>query len=234
MKIFLRLAALLPLILLTSCGAKWFPEAGPIESPATFVFPDATPQPAITALATSGSVQATEFTGAAQVTVTNGEYEINGNGIWKAPADPAGSIVAGDKIRVRHNAAIAPSTRVITTLQAGSTTSTFQSTTTSGTAFNFPTGIAAGTSTQSSVPVNGIGISSVAATITQTNSSGLVSTDGINFSGSVSVAPGGTLYVRHLTPAAGATAATTVQVTGTSNGGAFPTVTGTFTTTTPP
>jgi hypothetical protein len=63
---------------------------------------------------------------AANVTITGGEYEINGSGTW---VTGAGTINNGQTIRVRHTSSASLSASVNTTLTIGGVSDTFTSTT---------------------------------------------------------------------------------------------------------
>ncbi|EIJ34364.1 cellulase family glycosylhydrolase [Thiothrix nivea] len=95
---------------------------------------DATPDPfsftdqtnvGISTLVESGSVTVSGINSATSVSVTSGEYRINGGAYTSA----AGTVSNGDTVQVRHTSSALPETTVSTTLTIGGVSDTFSSTT---------------------------------------------------------------------------------------------------------
>lgn len=74
---------------------------------------------------TSAPITITGIDAAADVTITNGQYSIDG-GAWTSSA---GTVTDGQQIRVRHTSSASYETTVDTILDVGGVTDTFTSTT---------------------------------------------------------------------------------------------------------
>lgn len=77
-------------------------------------------------LQTSNAVTLAGFTVPLTISVTGGEYQIVGSGVWTTAA---GTVTSGQQVQVRHKSAKAASTTVTTTLTVGSFSDGFSSTT---------------------------------------------------------------------------------------------------------
>ena len=78
-----------------------------------------------TTVVESNSIQISGLTKPAALTISGGEYRLNGSAYTKAK----GTVKDGDTVQVRHTASSASNTTVTTTLKAGTNTYTFKSTT---------------------------------------------------------------------------------------------------------
>jgi uncharacterized delta-60 repeat protein len=171
------------------------------------------------AVVTSNTVTITGINSAAPISVTGGEYSING-GTFTATAS---TVMSGNTVQVRHTAASAVGTTVNTTLTVGGVSDTFSSTTaaadTTPDAFSFTaqTGATAGAVvTSNSVTVAGIN-SPAAISIT----GGEYSVNGGAYtSASGTVAVGNTVAVR-VTASSTASAQVTATLTIGGVSGAF-------------
>lgn len=93
-------------------------------TPDALVFTDVTIAPST--LAVSNSVTLRGLLGSVAISVSGGEYTIDGGSTW---ATAAGTVINGDVVRVRHTSASATGTATNTTLTVGDTSDTFTSTT---------------------------------------------------------------------------------------------------------
>ncbi|HHS83551.1 MAG TPA: hypothetical protein ENK38_01300 [Gammaproteobacteria bacterium] len=84
---------------------------------------------ALSTLIVSAAVTISGITAASQISVANGEYDINGSGVFTATA---GTVNNGDTVRARHTSSAAFSTGVTTTVTIGGISEAFTSTTTNG------------------------------------------------------------------------------------------------------
>jgi hypothetical protein len=92
--------------------------------PDAFAFSDQTGV-GILSTCTSNAVVVAGINGPAAISITGGEYSVNGGAWTSAP----GTVVNGDSVRVRHTAAAAYETQTDTVLDIGGVTDTFSSTT---------------------------------------------------------------------------------------------------------
>jgi len=99
-------------------------EAGPDTTPDAFSFTDQTGV-GVASTCTSNSITVTGIDAAADITITGGEYSING-GAWTSAA---GTVVVNDTVRVRHTSSGAYETATNTALTIGGVSDTFTSTT---------------------------------------------------------------------------------------------------------
>ena len=130
--------ALMGLLLLGGCGdLEWFPDPPQVTA---FAFSPASVDGVATgSVQTSDTVTIAMTTPSAAISVTGGEYSVNG-GAFTATA---GTAIAGDRVSVRHTAASTSGGTVTTTLTIGGKSATFSSTTVGGAAaFSFsPTAV---------------------------------------------------------------------------------------------
>lgn len=202
-------------LMLGGCGnLEWFPDPPEVAS---FSFSPATVDGvALNSVQTSNAVTLRMTAQSAAVTVTGGEYSINGGPFVTA----AGTALDGDRVAVRHTAGDTAGETVTTTLTVGGKTASFASTTVGGAAaFSFTPAVVfnvAPGSTQTSSIANITVTGSSAISVT----GGSYSLDGGAFttaSGAVATGPH-ELRVQH-TAANGVdatTVTTTVTVGGTS------------------
>jgi len=172
----------------------------------------------------SNSITVTGINAPAAISVTEGQYSINGSSFTNV----AGTVISGDTVRVRHTSSTSTSTDVVTQLTIGGVAGAFTSTTiamdTTPTAFSFSSQTDVARSTvvisSSSITVTGI---NVPATISVTE--GQYSINGGAFTDAAgTVVSGDAVRVRHTSSAsAGADVVTQLTING---------VTGTFTSTT--
>ena len=122
---------------------------------------DTTPDPyslldqtgiALNTLTTSNTVTVTGIEAPAAVSITGGEYEINGGGAWTVAP---GTVVNGNSIRVRQTSSSSPTTMTDTVLTIGGVSDTFSVTTGSGSSCAVP--IAPGPDTQGASAINDLG-----------------------------------------------------------------------------
>jgi sugar lactone lactonase YvrE len=97
----------------------------PDTSPNPFAFIDQT-NVTVSTLATSNSITVAGINMPASVTISGGEYEINGNGIWSSAS---GTVVNGNTVRVRQTSSSGYATRTDTILTIGGIFDTFSITT---------------------------------------------------------------------------------------------------------
>jgi hypothetical protein len=123
----------------------WGPIWGPIwaeaeadTTPDQFAFGDKF-NVATSATITSDPITITGINAAADITVTDGTYDINGSGSFTALA---GTVVNGDTVRARHTSSASASTATNTIIDVGGVSDTFTSTT-AGAANASETGIIA-------------------------------------------------------------------------------------------
>lgn len=95
------------------------------DTPDAFTFVDQTGVP-VSTVRESNAVAVSGLANPATVSVTGGEYEINGDGNWLT-AD--GSVANGDQVRVRHTTSASYLTATDTTLTIAGVSDTFTSTT---------------------------------------------------------------------------------------------------------
>lgn len=185
--------------------------------PATFAFTDAA-NVALGLSVTSDAVVVAGINDAAAVTVSGGTWSVNGG----AFVATAGTVRAGDTVRVRHTASLSPETRTDTTLVIGGVADTFSSTTLArdttpdAYAFAAQSGLARGSvATSAEATITGI---NSAAPVTIAN--GSYSIDGAAFTTAAgSIANGQRVRVRHMASAAFSTATTsTLTIGGVSSG----------------
>ena len=93
----------------------------PDITPDTFVFTDQT-NVAVNTLITSNSIIVTGINMPTEVTITGGEYEFNGNGLWSSAS---GTIVNGNTVRVRQTSSSNYGTMTSTTLTIGGVSDSF-------------------------------------------------------------------------------------------------------------
>lgn len=96
--------------------------------PDQFAFADA-PGVAQNLLVASGQITVTGIDAASPISVTGGQYEKNNSGTW---TNAAGTVVAGDLVRVRATSAATPNTAVNVVLTIGTVSDTFTITTALG------------------------------------------------------------------------------------------------------
>lgn len=104
--------------------AIWAQEAGSDTTPDQFTFADRFNVATSTQI-TSDPVTITGIDAAADITVTGGEYNINGGAFTSS----AGTAVNGDAIRARHTSSGSASTATNTVVTVGGVSDTFTSTT---------------------------------------------------------------------------------------------------------
>lgn len=97
----------------------------PDTTPDPFIFTDQTNVTANT-LITSNSITVTGIETSAPVTITGGEYQINGSGIWTSAS---GTVVNGNTVRVRQTSSSSYGTTTDTVLTIGGVSDTFNVTT---------------------------------------------------------------------------------------------------------
>lgn len=181
-------------------------------TPDPFTFTDATDQ-ALGALVTSNLVTISGITAAAAISITGGEYSINGGSYTSSP----GTIANGQNVRVRHTSSASFSTAVNTVLTIGGVSDTFTSTTlaadTTPNAFSFTdqTDVAPGaTITSNSITVLGIN-APTAISVT----GGTYAINGGSYTSSPgTVVVNDTVTVRHTASATYVTATNTVLTIG--------------------
>ncbi len=99
--------------------------AGPPDTtPNQFTFADQADVPLSTVIV-SNTVTITGINAAAAISVSGGEYSVNGAAFVSSP----GTVVLGDQVRARHTSSSANSTAVNTLLTVDSISDTFTSTT---------------------------------------------------------------------------------------------------------
>lgn len=106
----------------------YFPEvdsSGDDVTPDAFTFTDQTGVERSSTI-TSAPITVTGITAAAVITVTGGEYDINGSGTFTS--DP-GTVNNGDTVRARHTSSASYSTATNTVVTIGGVSDTFTSTT---------------------------------------------------------------------------------------------------------
>ncbi|MGZ5581791.1 MAG: beta strand repeat-containing protein [Usitatibacter sp.] len=94
-------------------------------TPNSFSFTDQT-NVALSTTITSNSITVSGISAPSAISVTGGQYEVNGSGSWLTSA---GTVNNGDSVRVRHTSSSSNSTAVNTTLTIGGVSDTFTSTT---------------------------------------------------------------------------------------------------------
>ena len=161
----------------------------------------------------SNTIAISGINAAAAVSVTGGEYSINGGAFTAA----AGSISNGNTVAVRHTSSASFSTATNTTLTVGGVSDTFTSTTlaadTTPDAFSF--------TDQAGVPLNTVIVSNVVA-IAGINTTTAISVTGGEYSinagaftaAAGTVSSGNTVVVRHTSAATGGTATNTTLTVG--------------------
>lgn len=106
----------------------YFPEAdaggGTDTTPDAFSFSDQTGVPT-SSIVTSGAITVTGIDAVTPVSITGGEYSIDG-GAWTSAG---GSVTNGQQIQVRHTSSASYATATDTVLDVGGVTDTFTSTT---------------------------------------------------------------------------------------------------------
>ena len=202
------------LLLIGGCGdLEWFPDPPEV---ADFVFSPASVDGVATgSVQTSAAVTVAMTTPSAAISVSGGEYSVNG-GAFTATA---GTVVNGDQVAVRHTAASTSGGTVTTTLTIGGKSATFSSTTIGGAApFSFsPTAVlnAIPGSTQTSNVAN----VTVTGTSTISVTGGEYALDGGGFTTQSGTISGGTHQVQLRHTAADGFLETTVATTLTIGGG---------------
>jgi Protein of unknown function (DUF1566) len=114
---FLLTAALVAM-LVTACGG-----AGVVTTPDAFSFVDQT-SVALSTLTESAAITVAGINAAASISVTGGEYQING-GAWAS----SGTVTNGQSVKVRHTSSVSNSTATNTVLTIGGVSDTFTTTT---------------------------------------------------------------------------------------------------------
>src|SRR6266545_2811323 len=109
------------MILLAGCGVDWFPDG---TTPTAFLFASKT-NVGFSTIVKSDTVTPSGFTNPTPITVTNGEYSLDGGDFTSAP----GTIKPGQKLQLQHTSASTPLTSVTTTVKIGDFSTTFISTT---------------------------------------------------------------------------------------------------------
>jgi len=186
----------------------------PDTTPDAFTFTDQTGV-ALNTVIESAAITVSGINTAAAISVTGGEYSING-GAWTSTA---GTVTSGQTVKVRHTSSAANSTATNTVLTIGGVIDTFTSTTvafvpdTTPDAFTFTdqTGVALSTV-----------IESAAITVSGINSAAAISVTGGEYSinggawttAAGTVTNGQTVKVRHTSSAANSTASNTVLIIG--------------------
>jgi hypothetical protein len=94
--------------------------------PTAFSFTDQTGVPLSSLRVSATAITVAGINTAADISITGGEYEINGSGTW---VSSIGSVVLGNTVKVRHTASSSNSTTVNTVLTIGTVSGTFSSTT---------------------------------------------------------------------------------------------------------
>jgi hypothetical protein len=94
-------------------------------TPNAFAFTDVSGVPTST-LEVSNSITVSGIEAATAISITGGEYELNGSGTWLTSS---GTVVNGTTVRVRHTSSASLSSSVNTTLTIGGVSDTFTSTT---------------------------------------------------------------------------------------------------------
>ncbi len=131
MRVFYLLAVLTGLFL-GGCGVEWLPP--PPQVTAFSFTPGSVTGVATGSTQTSNTVTLAMDTANANISVSGGEYSVNGG----AFTSTAGTVVNGDTVAVRHTASSSAGTTVTTTLTVGDKRATFSSTTAGGAdAFSF-------------------------------------------------------------------------------------------------
>lgn len=106
--------------------AIWEQAGGPDTTPDAFTFTDQTDVARSTVI-TSAPITVAAIDAAANISVTGGEYSINGGAFTSSSG--IGAVVNGDQIRARHTSSASYSTAANTAVTIGGVSDTFTSTT---------------------------------------------------------------------------------------------------------
>lgn len=168
-----------------SNGVAATPSGVADTTPNQFTFADVTGV-ALSTPQTSDPVTLSGITAATTITVSGGQYSVNGG----TPTASAGTVVNGDQVRAHHTSSASFSTAVSTTVTIGGVADTFTSTTlaqdTTPAAFDFPnqTGVALNTAVVSdAVTLSGINSPATVSALTgglsyRVNGGGWIATTG--------------------------------------------------------
>jgi len=160
----------------------------------------------------SNSITVSGITAATAISITGGEYAINGGSFTST----GGTVINGNTVQVRHTAASTASTATDTTLTIGGISDTFTSITADDLvpdAFTFTdqTGVA----TSSVIVSNSITVSGITAGISITVSGGEYAINGGSFTSTAGVVGNGvTVQVRHTSASTASTATDTTLTIG--------------------
>lgn len=174
-------------------------------TPDTFAFTDVTNQ-TVSTLIESNAITVSGINAAANISVTGGEYQING-GTW---ASSAGTVTAGQTVKVRHTTSASNSTTTDTTLTIGGVSDTFTTTTvaasdTAPDAFDIPNMTNQALST--AVTTNAITVAGINTSITASTNVGTIVKNGVDTgSASTTVTAGDTVAVKLTTSGSYSTA----------------------------
>lgn len=195
-------------LMLGGCGnLEWFPDPPEVAS---FSFSPATVDGvALNSVQTSNAVTLRMTAQSAAVTVTGGEYSINGGPFVTA----AGTALDGDRVAVRHTAGDTAGETVTTTLTVGGKTASFASTTVGDVAaFSFTPGVVFGV-TPGSTQTSSAATLTVTGTVPISVTGGSYSIDGGAFTTLAGSIPTGTHELRLQHTAADDVNATAVVTT---------------------
>lgn len=114
---------------IAGCGdVNWFPDDSSSSGTAPTAFTFANKESvALSTTVQSDTVTLSGFTGALAVTVSGGEYSVNGGTFTSS----TGTVLPNQSLRVQHTSASTASTSTTTTITVGTYTTTFTSITTS-------------------------------------------------------------------------------------------------------
>ncbi len=183
-------------------------------TPDQFTFTDQTGV-ALSSVITSAAITVSGINSAAPISVSGGEYSINGGAFTAAP----GTVNNGNTVQVRHTSSASFATATNTTLTIGGVSDTFTSTTTPPAPDTTPDAFTF--TDQTGVAVSTV-ITSAAITITGINTGAPISVTGGEYSingGAFTAAAGtvnngNTVQVRHTSSASFSTATNTVLTVG--------------------
>lgn len=183
-------------------------------TPNAFTFTDLTGVVRST-LTSSAAITIGGINGAANISVSAGEYEKNGSGTWTSGA---GTVVNGDTVKVRHTSSANYNTVVNTVLTVGGVSDTFSTTTevsdTVPDAFVFTDQSSVALATQiESAPITVAGINNT-ANISVTGGQYKIGAAGSYTSIAGTVTNGQQVYVRHTSSGSFSTAVDTVLTIG--------------------